>query len=456
MLRKNGVYGNFRLNAPSYLEKGSLQFVGNTTAIGDDIQTALSTLKASCNMFLSSAITGATTLRSQRLANELREVTHACCALLLFIVLAPAIVQGQMNEQAKRKASDPIPEPAVAAILGAFDKFEVVAMPEAHGQKELDDFILTLIRNSAFPEKVNDIEVECGNSLFQPVLDRYIAGGDVPFTEVQKVWRNTTQQMCGTSEFFEEFFPLVRAINHNLQPGKRLRVLAGDPPIDWDQVKTNQDFVKSMNRDPNIAAVMEKEVLSKHRKALMLFGNLHLMHGGHDAVTIYEADYPNVTFVISDFFDFDTEQFSSWPVPSLVAAKGNWLGALELDRFLPAPFRIENPNTCEVETKFPGDLQKPMAELVDAFLYLGPQNLRLNEKTPADIALDVVYMSELQRRAALSGFPMGTPGDLKQFNQHIVNNAEAPVAIASKPDPSFKAMMKRSCLDAQSHGSTPK
>jgi hypothetical protein len=72
-------------------------------------------------------------------------------------------------------------------ILAAFDRYEVVAMPEAHGMKDVDDFILALIRDPSFPGKVNDIEVECGNSLYQPVLDRYIAGMDVPFAEVRKV-----------------------------------------------------------------------------------------------------------------------------------------------------------------------------------------------------------------------------------------------------------------------------
>ena len=44
--------------------------------------------------------------------------------------------------------------------------------------------------------------------------------------------------------------------------------------------------------------MMEKEVLSKHRKALMLFGIFHLFHGAGvgpgNAVAIYEKDYPNV------------------------------------------------------------------------------------------------------------------------------------------------------------------
>jgi hypothetical protein len=57
--------------------------------------------------------------------------------------------------------------------------------------------------------------------------------------------------------------------------------------------------IKFFDRDGNIASVMENEVLSKHRKALMLFGTFHLMHGAtDDAVASYEKHYPNVTFVI--------------------------------------------------------------------------------------------------------------------------------------------------------------
>jgi hypothetical protein len=110
-------------------------------------------------------------------------------------------------------------------------------MPASHGIKDLDDFILTLIRDPAFSNNVSDIAVECGNSRYQPILDRYIAGENVSFTDVRKVWRNTTQPMCGMSGFYDQFFPLVRAINQKLPAGKQLRVLATDPPVNWGQVK---------------------------------------------------------------------------------------------------------------------------------------------------------------------------------------------------------------------------
>jgi hypothetical protein len=72
----------------------------------------------------------------------------------------------------------------------------------------------------------------------------------------------------------------VRGINQELTPGKRIRVLAGASPVDWDNIETHGfgDLDLRYGRDRNIASVIEKEVLSKHRKALMLFGYFHLMH----------------------------------------------------------------------------------------------------------------------------------------------------------------------------------
>jgi uncharacterized iron-regulated protein len=257
--------------------------------------------------------------------------------------------------------SNPKPQDAPKAILAAFDKYEVVGMGAAHGNQDLDDFILKLIRNPVPPGKINDIVVECGNSLYQPILDRYIAGDDVPLDQARQVWRNTTQPMCGVSAFYEELFPLVRRINQKLPPERKFRVLAADPPIDWSRVKTRDDAWRFMNRDPAdpatvwrfmmrdtaIASVMEKEVLSKHRKALMLFGTGHLYHnhGGPmllaSAVEMYEKSYPGVTLVIADHTGFGSyspvekyndefeARMAAWPIPSLVQdMAGTWLADL--------------------------------------------------------------------------------------------------------------------------------
>ncbi len=286
------------------------------------------------------------------------------------------------------QGANPIPEDAQRAILALFDKYEVVGgLNPSEGCKDVDDFILALIRNPAFPEKVNDIAVEGANSLYQSLLDKYIAGGDVPLSEAQQAWRNTTQPACDFSALYPELFPLVRRINQRigqkLALGKKLRVLALDPPVDWSKAMSRDDLRAFRNRDASIASVMGREVLAKHRKALIIIGVGHISDRGYG----YEQKYPNATFVIDVWgFGGDTrwpkyndmleKRMSSWPIPSLVKINGTWLANLPSSYFSPG---------------------------VDGYLYLGPRDLLLRQAIPARTAMDKAYMAELQRRDALRG-----------------------------------------------------
>jgi hypothetical protein len=204
---------------------------------------------------------------------------------------------------------------------------------------------------------------------------------------------------------------------------------------------------------------MEKEVLAKHRKALMLFGTFHLFHSvGGSAVSIYEKDYPNVTFVITELGFFDTDlpllsdsKFVNWPIPALARAKGTWLGALDLSRFLPPGNRIQEDD-CSVHHEFPKVLQQRTENLVDAFVYFGPQDLRLKEKIPADIALDASYKAEFQRGGAVLGFPDAGSETTAEFEQQIVKTAENPLFSIPKQVIDAKAdqQARQECLERKS------
>jgi hypothetical protein len=73
--------------------------------------------------------------------------------------------------------------------------------------------------------------IEFGNSLYQPTLDRYITGEDVPFPAISKVWRNTTQVAGWDSAIYLRLLATIREVNQKL-PVRMIRVLAGDPPSD--------------------------------------------------------------------------------------------------------------------------------------------------------------------------------------------------------------------------------
>jgi hypothetical protein len=321
-------------------------------------------------------------------------ITRRCARGLIPLAALAHIAAAQLP------AREPAPEPAVPAILALFGTYEVVGMNAAHRMKDLDDFILALVRNPAFAGVVNDIVVECGNVRYQATLDRYIAGEDVPLGEVRQVWRNTTvPQMCSVSPFYAELFPLVRRINQGLSPARRLRVLAADPPIEWATITSQAEFTRYYAaRDSSIASVMENNVLSRHRKALMLFGSAHLAHGltGEaaaafrrlpggfgvaSAVGRYEERYPGLTFTIDLYGCGATTAWGpapgSWLIPSLLKTRGTRLAA-------PANSPLPGP---------------------DGILYLGPPELLLNELRPASAFLDDTLVAELRRQAALMPWP---------------------------------------------------
>jgi len=243
--------------------------------------------------------------KSPRSRQRQRQACMIRCLIALVLAQATLLPSSAQTSAGPSRLErvDPKPEDAIQAILAAFSTYQVVGMNAAHHLKDQDDFILSLIRHPGLPTAVNDIVVECGNSLYQSTLDRYIAGEDVPVSEVRQVWRNTTQTMCSVSAFYEELFPLVRGVNQRLTPEKRLRMLAGDPPIDWHMVNSRAGaaYVEQFldRRNTKLASLMEKEVFGKRRKALMLYGSGHLFHGiEENAVGLYENRHPGVTFVI--------------------------------------------------------------------------------------------------------------------------------------------------------------
>jgi hypothetical protein len=288
--------------------------------------------------------------------------------------------------------ADPKPEGATQAIFAAFKDHTIVTMEAQHGLKDVDDFILSLIRHPSFADVVNVLIVEGLNSRYQAVLDRYVAGEDVPFSEVEKA-------LDGHLDAFRsQVVGLVRRLNQTLPADKRLRVVAGEPPTDWSEMRTAEQMRMLLGggRDESLTAVLDREVFAKGRKALVLYGTGHVHHTGESGIAVYERTHPAV-FVIGLHADFATcpaalasrfveleQRMRSWPVPSVARIRGAWLEefeqALNESRLLGLQFKQ-----------------------VDALLYLGPLNLMMREPSPAHAWLDSALMAEVHRRNALAG-----------------------------------------------------
>src|SRR5262249_47581031 len=75
----------------------------------------------------------------------------------------------------------------------------------------------------------------------------------------------------------EPFLTEVRRVNEGLPPEERIRVLAGDPPIDWSRMKRHSDVAPIIAQTEAYPAdLIGREVLAKGSKALVIYGAGHL------------------------------------------------------------------------------------------------------------------------------------------------------------------------------------
>ncbi len=275
----------------------------------------------------------------------------------------------------------PAPLDAVTTILDAFREHDVVALDEPHGDERAYAFRTALVRDPRFTAVVNDILVESGNSRYQPVMDRFAGGEHVPDVELKRVWQDTT--MAGTiwdRPIYEEFFRTVRAVNDALPSHRRLRVLLGDPPIDWVTIRTPEDLRRVHRAPPGRSAhpaeILVRESVSKKRRALVVYGGLHLIRQNAAGPNLIEhaerAGARAFVILTHPFASLDAlgVGHADWPTPSLALTGGSSL-----------------------------------ANQADAVLYLGPASGRTLSRLPASLCADGTYREMRVRRMALAGTP---------------------------------------------------
>jgi hypothetical protein len=151
-----------------------------------------------------------------------------------------------------------------------------------------------------------------------------------------------------------ELYRAIRQLNASLSAEHQLRILLGDPPIDWGQVRTKEDHAKWIAlRDTFPANLIEREVLAKHRRALVVFGNMHFQR--KNLLANYESAGDGVVATVvsaleqagsktrvfslwtateSELSDIQAD-VAKWDAPSLAMLRGTVLGAADFHEVLP-------------------------------------------------------------------------------------------------------------------------
>src|SRR5439155_20551896 len=249
------------------------------------------------------------------------------------------------------------PVGAIPTIVEAYRSHAVLRVYDGreHGDPEGHAFILSLVRDPRLAAVADDIVVECCNALYQDRIDRFVRGEEIPPDALAELWRNTTQVNAGQRDCpsCEELFRAVRTQNASLPHDHRLRVLLGDPPIDWDAVHTHEDHAKWIAlRDSFPADLIRREVLAKGRRALVAYGGMHLQR--KNLLANYESEGPAETLVSRLESTTGTRAFTiwaatklealqpdvvSWRAPALTIARGTVLGAADFADYYQHPVR---------------------------------------------------------------------------------------------------------------------
>jgi hypothetical protein len=313
------------------------------------------------------------------------------------------------------------PREPVAAMLEALRTNDVVALDEgAHRNEQGHAIRLALVRHPRFPDLVNDIVVEFGTAAQQPLIDRFVGGEEVPAEALRAVWQDTTQHDVWDVPIYAEFFRAVRIVNASRPRERRLRVLLADPPIAWAAVRNPPDHFRWLQqRDTFAAGLVEREVLAKGRRALLIFGGIHLqrrhiaanyeaMDGADTLVSLLARKPSTRLFVIMTPTTVDLDKMqpdvAGWPIPSIIRLKGTQLGATDFGDFMPSEtlrFAIRDGKPAPIPKAAWRRLR--MEEQADALLYLGPRSRLTFSRRPLSLCDDRDYVGMRQQRLRLLG-----------------------------------------------------
>lgn len=303
----------------------------------------------------------------------------------LVLILLPTFANAERHLRPK-------PEPATHAMVDLFRSHDIVMIGETHGNKQEYEWLCKLVKTPAFADRVDDIVVEFGNSLYQKTVDRYIAGEDIPQAQVEKAWRNLIGAVGPVSPVYGWFYQAVRDSNLERRGGHKIRLLLGDPYGDWNKINNAEDLGPYLgHRDEWYSAVVKEEVLAHHHRALLIMGAGHFVRRNgpglvEQAIRAAGAKPYLVLFgtnAVGGYNDLD-HRFDAWSLPAIVPLPDNWVGELPANPVLTGGNVAPNPQKME--------------DVADAMLYVGSRDTLTQVFVPRSELVNTAYGKEVERR----------------------------------------------------------
>ena len=317
------------------------------------------------------------------------------------------------------------PTDPIDYIRSSLEEFPIVVMTEgSHATLAPHLFLRRVVSDLGVLAVADVIMVEFAAGQQQAVLDAYIRGEEVPFDALSRVWRDTGQSPNGPwdSPIYQELLAVIREANLSLPPDQRVRVLAGDPPIDWEGIETREEFQAArLPRDQYAADLAIEQAFGQDKKVLIIFGGAHVPKvavgpgDGRNPMTYrILSRHPDAVRAIG-FLNPENlgieDRVHELTEGAVYSTASHWVGAMDGGLFFPGLFSpVLNPATGEREMQpvkpFGGH---PIRELFDALVYIGSSAEWEFVPPSFDPQRDQVYLDELNRRSMLRfGRPYGS------------------------------------------------
>lgn len=299
---------------------------------------------------------------------------------------------------------------ALDYIIQNFQDHNIIGLGEgAHGLVNAHMFFQEIFDNKKLQETIDVVIVEFANINYQDILDKFILGEKVDINELRKVWRESTQSPNGFGEapVYLELLQKIRSVNLTLPEGKKIRVLAGDPPIDWKLINTADEYIRSLALRRALPAQLAIEYgINLSQKVLIIYSGFHLTKVNdekiypnpdhHTITSVVNRQYPNAMKVIEVLNPPSQkleELTKKLPMNSIIELSLNEIGNFPAKNFFTSVFN-KNGERVTLFNKY------KIRDLFDAFLYLGPSE---TWKISKAAFFETEYMNEINRRRKLIG-----------------------------------------------------
>ncbi len=295
-------------------------------------------------------------------------------------------------------------------MIETFQHYNIIGLGEGlHGLENSHRFFQMLFDNKKIQSLINFIIVEFANTDYQDIIDKFIFGENVEIQDIRKIWRESTQCIgsFGEAPVYLNLLKKIRNINLTLPNDKKIRVLGGDPSIDWNTIHNLDDYRKKIELRKIFPAhlAMKYGVLG-NQKVLFIYSGLHLTKISdetspetHWSITTHiNKKYPGAMKVIEILNTKELhlqKETENWPLYSIIDVQENFSGELPAEKLFPEMYNDKGKVILYRGYK--------IKDLFDALLYVGPTKKWKISEIPNNIFSDEKFLIELNRRREILG-----------------------------------------------------